>query len=66
MRLKQDVQKHCCGFLIQGFTSKNLLGSTDLILVPEFVNLLRRGLPVSKIEREEKKLKLVDYIERFP
>jgi acetaldehyde dehydrogenase (acetylating) len=57
---KQDVQTYVCGFRVKSFTSKNILGSTDLVLVPEFANLLRQQLSSSVIEGEIKKLTLVN------
>jgi hypothetical protein len=56
---KQDVQKHECGFLIRGYKSRSIFGETYLVLIPEFVDSLRQLLPVSSIEKEARRFKLV-------
>lgn len=63
---KQDLEKHSCGFILKGFTSTSVIGyPATTILLPDFVNYLRKQSPKEIVEKELQEYKLAMYIENY-
>lgn len=63
---KKDVEKFICGFWVNEHTSKRaIVEPPALILLQDFVDLLKEKVLVEIVDREISEFELVNYVERF-